>query len=283
MIDKHMAKKTSQGKVINLRLANFDILLQFNPWDGKFEKERIIRAIRTYFRGFITNVPTKKPDYTIQFTGRSAIEVYRKRQKQKRINLINYYEDYSDKTIITFYFISLSMFQNILQFLLHRLLAEKKGCFLHASSVKVKKEAYLFLAPSGGGKSTIMRMLKDTFTPLGDDSAIIRLIKNKYFFYQTPFIEKEYWLRKDKEGYPVGKIFFLNKANQVYVKKITSREFIIEKLANQLISQDIVTSSINMKTLFDFISSHHQFYSLYFDKNQSHVIKLIKSLAEKNL
>ena len=48
------------------------------------------------------------------------------------------------------------------------------GCVLHASCVAKDDRAFLFLAPSGGGKSTIMMNLcRANYRAIADDSVII--------------------------------------------------------------------------------------------------------------
>jgi len=49
-----------------------------------------------------------------------------------------------------------------------------KGIVLHASSVADQRGAFVFLAPSGGGKSSIMiRLSSDSFGAIADDSVVI--------------------------------------------------------------------------------------------------------------
>ena len=48
--------------------------------------------------------------------------------------------------------------------------AESKGVFsIHASAVSFGKSAFIFLGPSGTGKSTICQLLRDVADPLADD------------------------------------------------------------------------------------------------------------------
>ncbi len=60
------------------------------------------------------------------------------------------------------------------QILLARVLADRAGCFLHASGLILNGEGLLFTGHSGAGKSTIARMLMGRATLLCDDRIIIR-------------------------------------------------------------------------------------------------------------
>ncbi|MEO0185730.1 MAG: hypothetical protein ABIL20_08045, partial [candidate division WOR-3 bacterium] len=61
------------------------------------------------------------------------------------------------------------------------------------------------------GKSTAMTLLSKKFLPVASDTVIIKKEKKEFYVYQTPFLEKDDWVKKDKKKYPLGKIFFLKK------------------------------------------------------------------------
>ena len=77
----------------------------------------------------------------------------------------------------------------------YRALLEFKGCLLHSSAVVIDKEAYLFSAPCGTGKSTHtslwLKYLADKKPYiLNDDKPAIRIMENGIFAYGTPFSGK---------------------------------------------------------------------------------------------
>jgi hypothetical protein len=52
-------------------------------------------------------------------------------------------------------------------------------------------------------------------------------------FNQTPFLEKDSWVKKDKIKYPLGKIFFLKKANFFKIEKIEDKKEILNLILKQ--------------------------------------------------
>jgi hypothetical protein len=60
------------------------------------------------------------------------------------------------------------------QILLARLLAERGGCYIHASGVVLDGKGFLFVGHSNAGKSTMAMMLKDQAKILCDDRMIVR-------------------------------------------------------------------------------------------------------------
>ncbi len=72
------------------------------------------------------------------------------------------------------------------------------GAFiLHSAAVEINKEAYLFLAKSGVGKSThiglLKEYLKDKVSVINGDKPIVRFIDGEPFVFGTPWQGKEKW------------------------------------------------------------------------------------------
>lgn len=68
-------------------------------------------------------------------------------------------------------------------------LAENKGVIAHGTGINCRDEGYLFLAPSGGGKTTIS-MLSPPGAVLADDGVIVREVENQHKLYPTPFRQR---------------------------------------------------------------------------------------------
>jgi len=60
------------------------------------------------------------------------------------------------------------------QVILARLLAEREGCYIHASGVVLNGKGFLFVGHSNAGKSTMAMMLKGKAKVLCDDRMIVR-------------------------------------------------------------------------------------------------------------
>lgn len=88
------------------------------------------------------------------------------------------------------------------------------GLLLHASAVKWAGRAFLFSAPSGGGKSTHARHWQEAFGAqaviLNDDKPALRLRDGTFWAYGTPWSGKT--PRNRNDGAPVAAICFLEKA-----------------------------------------------------------------------
>lgn len=78
--------------------------------------------------------------------------------------------------------------------LLHRLLPvlpEHKMLFMHGSAIKYREKAYIFIAPSGTGKSTHSRLWKERFgedvTIINDDKPFLAFRDHKVYLCGTPW------------------------------------------------------------------------------------------------
>ncbi|NQT32150.1 MAG: hypothetical protein HQ594_00580 [Candidatus Omnitrophica bacterium] len=91
--------------------------------------------------------------------------------------------------------------------------------FLHSASIVINGNAYLFIAPSGGGKSTIAELARDKgLQVLEDESCIVKRKGDRFFTGSFP------------SGFPpasmqeVAGIFFLNKADRNKAVKFSATE-----------------------------------------------------------
>ncbi|MCJ7546622.1 MAG: radical SAM protein [Deltaproteobacteria bacterium] len=71
------------------------------------------------------------------------------------------------------------------QILLARVLADRDGCYLHASGLVLNGKGLLFVGHSGAGKSTMVKMLRDEAEILCDDRIIIRRWPDGYRIHGT--------------------------------------------------------------------------------------------------
>jgi hypothetical protein len=103
---------------------------------------------------------------------------------------------------------SLHIFQNFLDMI-----------FLHASSVVIGDKACLFVAQSGGGKSTIASLAEENgYNVLGDDLCCVKRSKDKYYTKVYPSTVAFDDTGAEKE---VKAVFFLNKAKENRIRDIS--------------------------------------------------------------
>ncbi|NMB57422.1 hypothetical protein GYA19_05825 [Candidatus Beckwithbacteria bacterium] len=269
--------------VLFLSVAGFCIKIEFNKTPRLFEKKIIKNQIKKTFKFFIKQQKnTTRSFFTLNFVDRMAPRIITKVKKKE--NFIEFYR-LKGRHIITFYDISIIQFQYIMQYVIQLILINNQGLFIHSSAINYCGKAYLFLGQSGTGKSTIIKMLKNKFEILSDDSSIIKKSGNKFFYYQTPFIEKESWVPKKNIKYPIGKIFLLRKSKKIKLKKVNNKNYVIEQFSKHIFFDwtpiDWVKgkqNKANFKHLLHFLLNFDQVYQLSFPKNKTDVVNLFNSL-----
>ena len=213
-------------KTIYLNIAGFNLQINLRPTEWEFAKKLKEKEIKNYWQGFIVNNP-KKIDYKINFIEKSYLEVFYKKKEKKQY--MGFFEEKNNKEINTFYQISIFQFQVILRHITNKLLTGN-GFILHGSASNINGRAFLFTGSNGAGKSTIMKLLKNKFSPLADDTVIIKKENSKYFLYQTPLIEKEWWVEKRSRGLLLRKIYFIKKEKFFEEKIIKDNSFLFKKI-----------------------------------------------------
>jgi len=76
---------------------------------------------------------------------------------------------------------------SLLRVLHSLLLAQEGGFLLHASSLIMEGDAYVFSGVSGSGKTTLVRLAPRGAVLLTDEISYVRKVGSRYFAYGTPF------------------------------------------------------------------------------------------------
>jgi hypothetical protein len=255
---------------IFLRVAGFSIKINFiDPGDYSFSKKKLKGDVSKYLKGFIHG-QGKINDFKIEIKQKIDNDViYKKKDKSFYFKIF----DLKKGQINCNYEISFSQMSFIIRHVILQLLSKNNGFLMHGSAVAIKDKAYIFTGPSGAGKSTIMKMLNAKYPALADDSIIIKKERGQYYFYQTPIIEKESWVKKQSKKYPLGGIFFLNKSKSFKIDKISDKKKIVTRLISQLfVNQDETAKQVN--SLVDFIKKFDRFNMISFSKNQKKLFEL---------
>ncbi|MGB2651184.1 MAG: hypothetical protein WBD00_03155 [Candidatus Omnitrophota bacterium] len=91
--------------------------------------------------------------------------------------------------------------------------------FLHAASIVVGDGAYLFVARSGGGKSTISGLAEEKgYNVLGDELCCVKRTKDKYY---TKVFPSPVAIDDSGSEREVKAVFFLNKSKENGLKKMS--------------------------------------------------------------
>ncbi len=151
------------------------------------------------------------------------------------------------------------------QIFLSRIIAQRKGFYLHACGVSYKGEGFVFVGHSGAGKSTIAKILKGKAQILCDDRVIIKEVCGSLRLYGT-------WSHGEVEevspkGVPLKGVFFLGKAKQNCCIRLQDKKRIAFKLSGCLI-KPLATSDWWEKVLnlVQKNASQSNFFMLYFNK-----------------
>lgn len=263
---------------INLNIAGFNICLRMFFKKKKnfpiFFREVLKNEILGLSEGFVTDESVKKSDFYIDFVDKFEPEIIQKKDSSKIYSLI--YEERAINRVITFNQVSVAQFHAILVSILLKLLAKNNGFVLHSSCANIIGKANMFLGSSEAGKSTAVNLLNKNYLTLSDDLSIIKEESGKFYFYQTPFMEKQWWTRKTSFRYPIERIFFIRKSPFFKIVKIDNTEYIINRLLKQLIAEKKIEES--MKTTLRFAANFDNFYFLYFDKNEDKMLELFQTL-----
>lgn len=264
-----------ENDIFCLKIADFKIKLVFGPTNQPELKKNFIRSVKVFFKGFVAKPTETNYDFLINVSDMESQELQYSNLK-KHYTL--FYENITKKKIQTFYTISISQFQLLIQNVIYQLLSYSNGFLLHSSAVAVGGKAYVFLGVSGAGKSTTVQLLKNNFQSLSDDLSIVRKINNEYFYFQHPFRETNEIKGRTFQKKELGKVFFLNKSPLFSFNASSSLDERSQIMLQQLFSPN--DSSI--KTALRFASEFKNFYDLYFAKDERKMVKLILSTTNAN-
>lgn len=247
--------RTPSDKPVYVNIAGCIIKIVFVPFEQKekYTRENIIQRLVSFLCK-----PNEKPDYEIQFHGGFSYPIFTSTSK---ISYIGYLKRKSSKVIVTYYHISYEQFLLIVRDICQEYLASHEGCLLHGSAIGFHKSALLFIGRSGSGKSTIVKLLKNEFTPLIDDMMIIRKEKQNFFLYQTPFVERNKYPIK-KEKFQIGGYSVLIKSTQNLLKQ--TEKLPEESFENQLFTTpaDVFQQLNLMKKLSQQLPAFRLYFSL---------------------
>ncbi len=258
---------------LTLRIAGLNFKLNFFPIESTHLAETFIDSIKKDYSGFIYKEKTFTADFIINIVEPDLEMIYMSKQKTY---YLNFFRSKGKNTYETFYRIGQAQFSSFLMQILLRTLGKKNAFILHSSSVKIGDNANLFMAFSGGGKSTIMKFLSDKYSSLGDDSVIIKKEAGKYYMYQTPAIEKEWWIKKGSARYDLGTLYFINKSESMFEEDLADKDKALFKLMNQLMIVE-KGSKEQAKRLMEFIKSYHDIKMLFFPKKRDKVLKYFEA------
>mgnify|MGYP001036806958 CR=1 FL=1 len=218
-------KKTNKTKKeeIFVNIAGFVVKISLFPTEQKYLKESVHSQIKGVWQdgGFFTK-KEKRADFEIVFREPNNKIYLIQKEKGKKHYYLVFERDFKKRIVKTHYFTSIAHLNMIVREIVVYLL-RGLGFLVHASALIDKKgNFYVFMAKSGGGKTTVADTISKNsyFEKVADDSLIVKKQNGEWYFYSSPFIEKDElpihsWSKK-------AKIFFVKKGKKAKVVKYKS-------------------------------------------------------------
>lgn len=101
------------------------------------------------------------------------------------------------------------------------------GFVMHGAAVEIDGKGYIFIAPSGTGKSThtsmLMNLMPERIKIINGDKPIIRRIRGRFHVCSTPWAGKEGWQRNVRV--PLSGICILQRAEKNTIQKINPSDY----------------------------------------------------------
>jgi len=137
----------------------------------------------------------------------------------------------SDQTLLRIRSNSVEVVSAALALLYCILLSKTSGLLLHASGLVVAGKAYVFLAPSGGGKSTVIENSKKG-TILHDDKIAARKTSKGWYAGGVPLLTNNGTTGTPLFA-PLAGLFLIKKSKRTALKRVVASK-LVPKLAMQI-------------------------------------------------
>lgn len=232
--------------LLMLKIGGFNIRLVFNDSKKSFIKNTLRNEIADFFHGFIIKNPSKKPDYVINFIEKKKMEVLYNGKGKKYY--LEFFEDKGINRMTAYYSINPLQFQTLINFILFKLASKHKMLFLKSKAFKKNGKADIFFNETPNKKNNF----------LTDDISIIRDERNKYYFYQSPFIENPL-IPKNHKKILIGNVYLPSKKKIFPRKKINNKGQILRILAEK-VYVDGKSYDRQIQYLMAFVESFDNFY-----------------------
>lgn len=249
---------------IYLSVGGYIIDIQFGKTDREDKSNHFTSLIKTHFSAFIRPFKKCVADYTIHVNDIKGLPYH----YSNKTAFSSFFIRQSTVSCLTYFHISHYQFAELLKIIVIHLLGTS-GFLLHASAISTPYGVVAFAGKEGSGKSTTLAMASKAFASFADDCLIIRKIKNTYFGYVSPHIEKySANVQKGADGVQLAIVLFIHKNSQFNVVSPTV-EFITSNLLSNIWIDDRVTP-VQVKAVSNFINSNKEVcLSLHRKKNDT--------------
>lgn len=151
---------------------------------------------------------------------------------------------------------------------------------LHASAINVNGKAYLFVGPSGIGKSTMRELWQSKgFRVIGNDRVIIHQRNNKLYCSGSPYERCVDWI--DTMCYEVGAVFLINHGNCNEIVASNIHKLFID-LMHQCIPPIWIKYGIQLNSkIVAYMIARYPVYNFYFRPNVDSVDYCLEYMEDK--
>ena len=214
-----------------LSQAGFSVRVVFKPTEFGYAQKVLISSFQKAWAGFLSR-RSKKVDFTVVVSSDAGDKEILVRGG-RRYYYLTYTRDFAHGKIDTYYTVNLRgldlLFREIFAFLIR-----KDGFLLHASSVVDRKGALsVFMARSGGGKTTTASLYKGGgYYKFGDDIILVRKMSGRWKFFSPPFIEKNEIPRKNQASR--AKFYVVKKSLKPNLALIKEKKVLLPFLLGQI-------------------------------------------------
>jgi len=271
--DKDISTKTQHYL---LKTAGFVIKIILEPTEQIIFKRNMIQSIIDTWgaEGFLKTTSSAKIDFEIKFEPTAGTMGILEKRKGRDHYYLAVRRNIPSKQIIVYYFTSLPTLQILLKEILS-FLVEKDGFLLHASSCQDKNgKLKLFVASSGGGKTTTANSLAkgNVCLKFGDDIVIVRKIKGRWFYFSPPFIEKDALPTKRQAS--KAEIYFIKKTKTASKKVLANKGIVLKEILKQIWVSSEKLEKVTLINAISFVMEN-KFYLLGATLNVKAIQKLV--------
>ena len=154
---------------------------------------------------------------------------------------------------------------------------------MHGAVIGYHGKAYAFIAPSGTGKSTHIRLWKrcigNEVFPVNGDKPILKLENDVFHAYGTPWAGKEGW--QTNVGLPLGGICIVSRGRSNSIEALTP-DSSLAMLMRQIYIPPIMPAAIESMELVDKLVGKVPVFRLFCDMSEEAVKTSFEALTGEN-